>query len=59
MLTRVPEIGHRLLAKIPRLESVAEMVLYQKKNYDGTGFPKEPISGEEILSRHCREMIFH
>jgi len=48
MLTRVPEIGFRLLNKIPRLESVAEMVHYQKKNYDGSGFPKEPIAGSEI-----------
>jgi HD-GYP domain-containing protein (c-di-GMP phosphodiesterase class II) len=48
MLMRVPEIGFRFLSKIPRLESVAEMVLYQKKNYDGSGFPKEPISETQI-----------
>jgi response regulator RpfG family c-di-GMP phosphodiesterase len=48
VLMRIPEIGYRLLSKIPRLESVAEMVLYQKKNYDGSGFPNEPVSGTEI-----------
>jgi response regulator RpfG family c-di-GMP phosphodiesterase len=48
MLSSVPEIGHRLLTKIPRLESVAEMVLYQRKNFDGSGFPKDRIAGKQI-----------
>jgi response regulator RpfG family c-di-GMP phosphodiesterase len=48
MLIRIPEIGHNLLAKIPRLESVARIVLYQDKNYDGSGFPKDSVSGEDI-----------
>jgi response regulator RpfG family c-di-GMP phosphodiesterase len=48
MLTRVPEIGYKLLAKIPRLESVAQTVLYQKKNFDGSGFPNDRISGKKI-----------
>jgi response regulator RpfG family c-di-GMP phosphodiesterase len=48
MLSCVPEIGHRLLAKIPRLESVAEMVLYQSKHFDGSGFPKDRVSGKKI-----------
>jgi response regulator RpfG family c-di-GMP phosphodiesterase len=48
MLMRLPEIGHKLLAKIPRLESVAQIILYQKKNFDGSGFPKDRISGEQI-----------
>jgi response regulator RpfG family c-di-GMP phosphodiesterase len=48
MLMRVPEIGYKLLAKIPRLESVARIVLYQKKNFDGSGFPKDRVSGVRI-----------
>jgi response regulator RpfG family c-di-GMP phosphodiesterase len=48
MLSGVPEIGHRLLAKIPRLESVAEMVLYQNKHFNGSGFPKDRLSGKQI-----------
>jgi response regulator RpfG family c-di-GMP phosphodiesterase len=48
MLMRVPELGYRLLAKIPRLGSVVEMIYYQEKNYDGSGFPNEPISGTII-----------
>lgn len=48
MLMRVPEIGHNLLAKIPRLESVAQTVLYQNKHFDGSGFPKNGIGGNQI-----------
>jgi len=45
---RVPEIGYQLLAKIPRLESVAQTVLYQKKNFDGSGHPKDRVAGRNI-----------
>jgi response regulator RpfG family c-di-GMP phosphodiesterase len=48
MMVRIPEIGHDLLAKIPRLDTVAKIVLYQDKNYDGTGFPKDSLAGEDI-----------
>jgi len=48
MIQRVPEIGARLLAKIPRLETVARIVLYQQKNYDGSGFPADSTATEDI-----------
>jgi response regulator RpfG family c-di-GMP phosphodiesterase len=48
MLTRVPETGANLLANIPRLGPVAEIVRYQHKNYDGSGFPLDEVRGEEI-----------
>ncbi len=48
MLARVPETGSRLIAKIPRLEAVAEIVLYQSKNFDGTGLPQDGRAGEDI-----------
>ena len=41
-------IGHKLISKIPRLENIAEIVLYQEKNYDGTGFPEDKRCGEAI-----------
>ncbi len=47
-VARVPQVGHDLLSKIPRLEAVARIVLYQNKNYDGTGFPSDTITGDEI-----------
>ena len=48
VLARIPEIGANLLANIPRLDSVARMVLYQNKNYDGSGFPADSVLGDEI-----------
>jgi response regulator RpfG family c-di-GMP phosphodiesterase len=48
MLARVPEIGSRLLSKIPRLESVAQTVLYQDKNFDGSGYPENEVARKGI-----------
>ncbi len=48
MLTRVPEVSYDLLARIPRLETVALGVRYQCKNFDGTGFPPDAVSGPDI-----------
>ena len=47
-LARIPQVGSDLLANIPRLQSVARIVLYQNKNFDGTGFPADSVKGEEI-----------
>ena len=38
---RVPEIGSNLLRHIPRLDLVAEAILYMNKNFNGTGFPAD------------------
>lgn len=44
-----PLLGYKLLKNIPLLEHVANTVLYQNKNYDGSGTPStEKISGESI-----------
>ena len=48
VLARVPEIGANLLRNIPRLETVARLVLYHAKNYDGSGFPADTIAAGEI-----------
>ncbi|BDI30962.1 response regulator receiver modulated metal-depenent phosphohydrolase [Capsulimonas corticalis] len=48
LIRRVPEISRNLLSNIPRLEPVAEMIYYQKKNYDGTGFPKDSLARHDI-----------
>lgn len=48
MLARVPESGSKLLANIPRLEPVAQIVLYQNKHFDGSGFPSDPLAGDAI-----------
>ena len=48
MTRRLPEIGRGLLSNIPRLERVAEIVYYQQKHFDGTGFPADDVAGEDI-----------
>ncbi len=48
IIERVPEVGASLLAQIPRLETVSRIVLYQQKNYDGSGLPSDSLAGDEI-----------
>lgn len=48
IVSRHPKIGHDLVAHIPRLEKIAEIILYQDKNYDGTGFPDSKKCGQDI-----------
>jgi len=48
LLTRCPEFGNELLMRVPNLEPVAQIVLYQNKEFDGSGFPDDSISGAEI-----------
>lgn len=43
-----PNLASRLIAKIPRLKQVAEIVAYQGKNFDGSGFPQDSRSGQDI-----------
>ena len=48
VLTRLPQTGATLLENIPRLGDVSEIVRYQRKNFDGSGFPIDSTAGEEI-----------
>jgi response regulator RpfG family c-di-GMP phosphodiesterase len=43
-----PLSGRNLLKNIPRLEKVAEGIIYQEKRYDGGGVPEDGIKGEQI-----------
>jgi response regulator RpfG family c-di-GMP phosphodiesterase len=43
-----PQIGHDLIAHIPRLDGVAEIIAYQEKHYNGTGIPADDRKGETI-----------
>lgn len=47
-LESVPAVGHELLGRIPRLENVAKIVLYQNKYFNGDGFPADQVAGEDI-----------
>jgi response regulator RpfG family c-di-GMP phosphodiesterase len=44
----VPAVSHDLLERIPRLENVAKIVLYQDKHFNGDGFPHDQLAGKEI-----------
>lgn len=48
MVRRVPETGSNLLAHLPRLGGVARTVLFQNKNFDGSGFPLDQPGGTRI-----------
>jgi response regulator RpfG family c-di-GMP phosphodiesterase len=40
-----PKIGSDLIANIPRLEPVAEIIAFQEKYFDGSGFPDDRKRG--------------
>nr|WP_321512895.1 HD domain-containing phosphohydrolase [uncultured Pseudodesulfovibrio sp.] len=43
-----PGIAQSLIAKLPRLQSIGDMVAYQLKGFDGSGAPKNTVKGEDI-----------
>jgi response regulator RpfG family c-di-GMP phosphodiesterase len=43
-----PQVGRDLIAHIPRLENVAEIIAYQEKLFDGTGLPHDERRGQDI-----------
>jgi len=42
------EVGADLLMTIPRMENVARDIRFQGKNFDGSGFPDDKLSGDNI-----------
>jgi hypothetical protein len=48
LANRIPELGAELIGNIPRLEEVAEAVLYLNKNFNGTGFPVDDRKEQSI-----------
>jgi len=48
MIQGHPRVGRDLIARIPRLESVAEIIGYQDKHYDGSGPPRDGKTGSDI-----------
>ena len=45
---KMPQVTHKLLSRIPRLEGVSKIVLYQEKNFDGSGFPADAVANNDI-----------
>ncbi len=48
MMRRVPNVVEQVLANIPRLERVRDILRFQDKHYDGTGHPAGEMSGNDI-----------
>ena len=48
VLDSIPAVAHRLLQNIPRMHDISQIVLYQNKNFDGTGYPQDEIQGDQI-----------
>ena len=44
----VPALTEQLLANIPRLEPVREILFYKDKHYDGQGLPHNAVHGDAI-----------
>lgn len=59
LFNKMPEISARLLSNIPRLESVAKITLYQRKHFDGGGFPADAVKGEQIPAEARLLKILH
>ncbi len=47
-IERLPEISSNLLLHIPRMEGVAQAILYMTKEYGGAGFPEDAIREDAL-----------
>ncbi len=45
---RAPEAARNLLSNIPRMKNLSEMIYYQDKGFDGSGFPDDWVAGKDI-----------
>ena len=48
MMRAVPESSAALIGNMPELRRISEIVYWQDKNFDGTGFPLEDLDGRNI-----------
>lgn len=48
MVDEAPGTAKRLLAHIPRLEPVADIIYYQNKGYNGSGYPNDIVAGADL-----------
>ncbi len=44
----IPDVGKSLIINVPRLHDVAQNVHYQNKNFDGSGYPEDSLTGDNI-----------
>lgn len=48
ILARSPETARKLIGNIPRMQGIADVIYYQNKHYDGSGFPVDTTVGKQI-----------
>ncbi|WP_425404214.1 HD domain-containing phosphohydrolase [Hwanghaeella sp.] len=48
IVERHVDVAYDLLKGVPRMGGVASTIRYQNKNFDGTGYPDDPVAGEKI-----------
>lgn len=48
MFSSHPSIGADMIKSIPRMDKVSEIIRYQEKNYDGSGYPSDNIKENNI-----------
>lgn len=48
LIQKTPSASVKLLEKIPHLKKVSRGVLYHRKGYDGSGYPKDGVQGSSI-----------
>lgn len=48
MIRSIPESSRTILSNIPELKRIGNIVYWQDKNYDGTGFPLSNLDGRTI-----------
>lgn len=48
LLEMVPEMGARLVGRIPRMDAVADIIRYHRRGFDGSGTPLDGPTGAAI-----------
>ena len=43
-----PSIASDLISNIPRMKKISEMIAYQEKHFDGSGFPRDTLKEKQI-----------
>ena len=45
---RAPEAARNLISGIPRMKDLSDIIYYQNKGFDGSGFPDNHVAGKQI-----------
>ena len=48
MISESPSVAKKLLGNVPRLGEVSDIIYYQNRGFDGSGYPSDGPSGEQL-----------